>query len=98
MRNACALSETPGTPGTADRGRTRVHTTVQNRRRDAVRGLQPASRTDFDAGDKQLALCRVDRGPGLGAVDRGAAGSAYSPCPYPGNEWGTVFISRIWTW
>ncbi len=40
----------------------------------------------FHAGDQQPAVCRVDRGAGLGAADRRPAGPADPPCSHPGNE------------
>lgn len=52
--------------------------------------FQPALRTDFDAGDHQSFLCRMDWGPGIGAAHRSAAGSPDPPCAHPENERGQL--------
>ena len=44
----------------------------------------------IDAGDQQSAVCRMDRGAGIGAADRRAAGPPDAPCSHPGDERGQL--------
>ena len=59
---------------------------VQDRRRAAVRGLQPALRARIDPRHHQPALRRVDRGPRLRAAHRRSPGPPDPPRTHPRNE------------
>ena len=71
----------------ADHRRAGLRTTVQNRRRIALRGIQPALRAGLYPGDHQPPLRRMYRGILLGASHRSPAGSAHPPRAYHRDEW-----------
>jgi DNA replication protein DnaC len=54
--------------------------------RTSVRGVLSTLRAWLHPTDQQSSLRRVDGSVRLRAPDRGIAGPAYAPCPYPGNE------------
>ena len=70
----------------ADHRRAGLRAAIQDRRRAAVRGLQPTLRTRRDAGHQQPAVRRMDRGFRIRAADGGAAGPAHPSRPHPGDE------------
>ena len=57
-------------------------------RRQIPVNFQSALRTDFHPGYQQSAVCRMDRGAGIGTVDRRTPGSTDSPCSHSRDEWG----------
>jgi hypothetical protein len=60
---------------------------VDHRGGTPVRGLQPALRAGFGAGDQQPALRRVDQRLRRGAAHRCLARPAHPPRPHPRDEW-----------
>ena len=88
-----ARREAPFTPAApvrrlqaADHRRTRIRAAVADRRRVAVRGLQPTLRTGRHHRDQQSAVRRMDQRIRVRAVDRRPARPSDPSRPYPRNE------------
>ena len=83
-------AEKARTTQASDHRRTGLRALVQDWRRAALRGVQPALRAWIGPGDLQPALRRVDRGVRIRAAHWSSPGSSHSPCRHPGDERGQL--------